>query len=239
MTRASEPTPEFLAAADAWGLAFDAGDLDRIGTLLALLLEANARFNLTSITDPAEAWMKHVFDSLTLLPWIEGAGPKRVIDVGSGGGFPGLALAIALPGVAFALVEATGKKAEFLRGAAAELGVANVSVIADRAETIGRDPAHREAYDLATARAVGPLAVLLELASPLVRVGGHVLSIKGAKAAQEIEEAAEAMSVLHCRLVETKRTPTGTVVVVEKTGRTPKPYPRRPGEPKRSPLRRR
>ncbi len=236
MTKAIEPTEEFLAAAGAWGIAFDPGDLDRLGTLLALLLEANTRFNLTAITDPAEAWMKHAFDSLTLLPWIDGAGARRVIDVGSGGGFPGLALAIVLPGIAFTLLEASGKKADFLRAAAAELGLANVSVIAERAETAGRDGAHRESHDAATARAIGHLAVLLELASPLVCVGGQVLAIKGAKADQEIEESAQAMSLLHCRVVETNRTPTGTVVVIEKTGRTPKTYPRRPGEPKRCPL---
>lgn len=89
---------------------------------------------------------------------------------------------------------------------------------------------------MVTARAIGRLAVVLELAAPLAKVGGHVLAIKGEKAAEEIEEAGRAFTLLHCRLVETRRTPTGTIVVVEKVKRTPNLYPRRPGEPKRAPL---
>jgi 16S rRNA (guanine527-N7)-methyltransferase len=110
-------------------------------------------------------------------------------------------------------------------------------VISDRAETIAHDcENHREQYDLVVARAVGRLVVLAELAVPLVRVGGHVAAIKGAKAVKEIEEAAEAVRLLHSEDVETTRTPTGTIVLIEKLRRTAKLYPRRPGEPKRAPL---
>ncbi|MHC4414639.1 MAG: 16S rRNA (guanine(527)-N(7))-methyltransferase RsmG [Planctomycetota bacterium] len=231
------PPPDFLRLADAFGICFDPGDLERLGTYLFLLLEANRRFNLTAITDPDQAWMKHFFDSLTLLPYITSAGAQRAIDVGSGGGLPGLPLAITMPAVHFTLLEATGKKADFLRDAVATLDLANVRVINDRAETVGRDrEGHRERYDIVAGRAVGRLAVLLELTAPLACIHGQILAIKGRKVTEEIEEAKQALTLLHCRISDTARTPTGTIVVIEKVRRTPKLYPRRPGEPKRSPL---
>jgi 16S rRNA (guanine527-N7)-methyltransferase len=234
---ALRPPARFAEEAEAYGIAFDPGDLERLGAYLSLLLEANTRFNLTAVTDPDEAWTKHVFDSLTLLPYVVSAEARHVIDVGSGGGLPGMPLAIVLPEVDFTLLEATGKKADFLRDAAGHLELANVDVVNDRAETIGQDRAdHREQYDLVVARAVGRLVVLLELAVPLARVGGHVAAIKGAKAAREIEEAARALHLLHGEVIETTRTPTGTIVLIQKLRRTAKLYPRRPGEPKRAPL---
>ncbi len=234
---ALHPPSRFAEAAEAYGIEFDAGDLERLGEFLSLLLEANTRFNLTAVTDPDEAWVKHVFDSLTLLPYVVSAEAGHVIDVGSGGGLPGVPLAIALPEVDFTLLEATGKKADFLRDVAERMDLANVDVISDRAETIAHDlENHREQYDLVLARAVGRLVVLAELAVPLARVGGHVAAIKGAKASQEIEEAAGALRLLHSGVVETTRTPTGTIVLIEKLRRTAKRYPRRPGEPKRAPL---
>ncbi len=231
------PTPAFLAEADAYGIAFDDGDLDRLGRFLALLLDANTRFNLTAITDPAEAWMKHAFDSLTLIPLLEAAEARDVIDVGSGGGLPGIPLAIACPGIKFTLLDATAKKAAFLREVVEALALPNVDVIAERAETIGRDrERHREQYDAVIARAVGKLRVLLELTMPLARVGGLVITIKGASASQEVEEAADALQALHGEVVHTTRTPTGTILVVEKLRPTGQLYPRLPGEPKRAPL---
>lgn len=228
---------DFCQAAEELGIAFDPGDLERLGLFLGLVLDANRRFNLTAITKPDEAWCKHVLDSLTLLPYVIAAGAKRVIDVGSGAGLPGIPLAITMPQVHFRLLEATGKKAAFLEGLISGLALSNVEVINERAETIGHDHRnHRERYDLVVARAVGRMAVLLELTTPLVRVGGHVLAIKGRKAPQEIVEAKQALARLRCRVVEATRTRTGTIVSIEKTGHTPAGYPRRPGEPRRAPL---
>lgn len=235
-TQSLRPPDSFRREAEALGLAFDSGDIERLGSYLAMLLEANTRFNLTAITDPDGAWTKHIFDSLTLLPYIASAQAMRVIDVGSGGGLPGVPLAIAMPAVQFTLLEATGKKAGFMGDVAETLGLSNVEVINDRAETLGHDPHHREHYDVVVARAVGRLAVLLELTVPLAAVGGHVLTIKGRKAAQEISDAKKALHLLHCQVVDTARTPTGTIVVIQKLRGTAKRYPRRAGEPKRSPL---
>lgn len=244
------PTDEFLKMAADFGVEFDPGDVERLGLFLALMLETNKTHNLTAITDPAEAWIKHIFDALTLMPLLAGleeergeeggggsAGPLRVADVGSGGGVPGIPLAVVMPGARFTLMEATGKKAEFLRAAAREIGLSNVEVVQERAERIGQDHrAHREKYDAATARALGHLAVVAELTAPLVRTGGVVLAVKGAKADQEVAESAKAMSLLRVEHVETVATPTGRIVVLRKVAPSPRTYPRRDGEPKRAPL---
>jgi 16S rRNA (guanine527-N7)-methyltransferase len=223
------------------GIVFDPGDAERLGRFLDLLLEANKSFNLTGITDPGEAWTKHILDSLTLVPVLSSitpaSGALRVIDVGSGGGVPGLPLATVLPDVKFTLLEATGKKADFLRAAAKELGLKNVEVVQDRAERIGQDHrVYREKYDAAFARALGHLAVVAELCGPLVRQGGLVLAVKGAKAERELHEAAKALGLIGLKHTETIQTATGRIVVLEKTIRTPRDYPRRDGEPARVPL---
>lgn len=242
-----KPTSEFIEAAAAQGIEFEDGDLGRLGTYLALLLAVNETTNLTAITDPALAWMRHVFDSLTLIPMLaalpEGA---SVIDVGSGGGLPGVPLAICVPAVKFTLLEATGKKTDFLRGVVGALGLSNVRVVAERAEVAaqdrgergasGREGGHREAYDAVMARAVGRLPTLLELTVPFAKIGAPILLIKGEQAATEVEEAKGALHLLKAVHVDTIATPTGRVVVIEKGASTPKLYPRGDGEPKRVPL---
>lgn len=242
---AFESVPEsFLAEAAEAGLQFDPGDLDRLRGFLTLLYEANARMNLTAIREPAEAWSRHVLDSLTLLPWV-GAMRERVaeagreaslIDVGSGGGLPGLVIACVQPDLPITLVEATGKKARFLSQAAATLGLDRVEVLAERAEVVGRDPAHRERHDLVTSRAVGPLQILAEYLVPLACETGTILAIKGAKAEAEIADARQALYRLHAEVVEVVPTSTGRVVVMGKKRPVPKAYPRATGEPKRNPL---
>lgn len=245
------PTPEFLELSAALGIEFEPNDVDRLGLFLALLLEANKTTNLTAITDPAQAWTKHIFDALTLVPAIasieipEGAKSLRIIDVGSGGGVPAIPLAIIMPETRFTLLEATGKKVEFLKAAAAALGLKNVEVIQGRAETVahfrgskndGRINSRREVYDAAIARALGHLAVVAELLVGFVRRDGIVIAVKGAKAEQELTESAKAMGVVGLKHVETLQTPTGRIVIMEKTCLTPRDYPRKDGEPSRKPI---
>lgn len=256
------PTPEFLTAAADLGLEFEPGEVEALGRYLGLLLHVNEAVNLTAIRDPSEAWMRHILDSLTLMPLLQEtepatipalptAAPLRVIDVGSGGGLPGIPLAIVMPGAHFTLLEATGKKAEFLRRAAARLGLTNVTVLAERAEIAAhqRAPArqgtsmlepsvsgHRESYDAVIARAVGRVAMVAEVTAAFARVGGRVLLIKGEKADEELAEARGALDLLNLDHAGTIATPTGRIVVLDKTEATPRAYPRRSGEPKRSPL---
>lgn len=198
----------------AIGVVLDATAVTRLRHYLALLIAMNERMNLTAITDPAEAWSRHALDALTLVPLIP---PARkglsLIDVGSGGGVPGIPLAIARPDLRITLVEATQKKAAFLEAVARALGLNNVRVIASRAEDLART-AHRGAHDVATARAVGRLAVLVPWTLPFVRRGGLALLIKGQRADEELAEAAPIirhLGALHERTVET---PTGRVVVL-------------------------
>jgi 16S rRNA (guanine527-N7)-methyltransferase len=242
-TEPLSPPQSFVPAARALGIEFEPGDLERLGRYLALLLSTNERFNLTAVTDPEQAWTRHVLDSLTLVPFLAELPPGgRVIDIGSGGGLPGVPLAIVLPQLRFTLLEATGKKAEFLRSCVDAVGLTNIGVLNARAERAGQDPEHRERYDAVTARAVGPLSVLAEITVPFARPpegqnpSGRVLLIKGQKAPEELRDAKQALHILHAAHVGTFETPTGKVVVLEKLRKTPTRYPRREGEPKRPPL---
>lgn len=230
--------PDFLAAAEALGIAFDPGDVETLGRYLALLLDTNRAFNLTAVEDPGLAWTRHILDSLTLVSLLqEEPDGASVIDVGSGGGLPGVPLAIVLPGLRFTLLEATGKKADFLRRAAEELALNNVAVVQDRAERVAAAGGSlREKFDVALARAVGRMATVAELCVPFARVGGRVLLIKGQKADEELAEGARALSMLRVSVSGTVDTPTGRIVVLEKAHSTPRAYPRSDGEPKRAPL---
>jgi 16S rRNA (guanine527-N7)-methyltransferase len=219
---------------DALGL-LDPRQQQRLSEYLELLLESTKLFNLTAIRDRAEAWERHVLESLRLLRHL-GDG-KTLIDVGSGGGLPGIVLAIARPDLAVTLLEATEKKARFLEQTGVTLQLENLSVLCDRAESVGApNSPHRESFDIVTARAVAPLRVLLELTVPLAKIQGLVVAVKGEKAADELEAAARALRELHVTHEQTVRHPTASVVLLRKRATTPVKYPRRSGEPTRSPL---
>lgn len=194
--------------------------------------------NLTAIRDADEAWERHIFDALTLLPVLGELGEgARVIDVGSGGGLPGIPLAIVRPDLAVVLLEPTGKKAAFLRHAAEELGLTNVEVVRERAEVMGASGgAHRDGYDAVVARAVGRLVVLAELTVPLAKIGGLIVLVKGQKADEELAEARQALHMLCVSHAGTVSTPTGRVVVLEKRRATPTKYPRSAAEMKKKAL---
>jgi len=235
------PTEAFLKASSDAGIVFEDGDLQRLQAYLQLLYDANSRMNLTGIRDPAEAWMRHIFDSLTLLPWVTTLAaehaPLRVLDVGAGGGLPGIPIACVMgEAVQLTMVESTGKKADFLQHAADKLGFVGCTVVRGRAEDAGSAPEHRERHHLVVSRAVGRLQVLLELTVPFCREDGVVLAIKGHQAREEVAEAKQALHMLHAKVTDIVTTPTGRIVVVEKSRPTPAKYPRTPGEPARRPL---
>ena len=159
----------------------------KLSRYLDLLLDANARMNLTRITDRAAAELQHVGDALTVLPYLP-AGAIRVADVGSGGGVPGIPLAIARPDATVLLIESTKKKAAFLKQAVDALGLGNVSVSEWRAEDVGHSN-NRETFDVALARAVATMPWLAEWCLPLVKKGGKMLAMKGPKVADELPQA--------------------------------------------------
>ena len=172
-------------AADA-GRTLDDGQVERLGRYLDLLLAANERMNLTRITGRADAEVRHVGDALTLLPLLP-AGPHRLADVGSGGGVPGVPLAIARPDASVTLFEGVGKKADFLRNVTSELGLRNVAVFHGRAEDWPRHS--RDRFNVVTCRAVASLSKLLTWCGPLVTGGGVLLAMKGPRLGEELEEA--------------------------------------------------
>ncbi len=209
----------------------------------AELAEWNERVNLTAITDPAAIEVRHFVDSLScLLVMKPRQGSPRVVDVGTGAGFPGLPLKIAWPELQLTLVEATGKKVAFLRHIVDTLGLKGVVLINDRVESVGQMPDHRESYDWALARAVAGMRTLAEYLLPLAKIGGHVLAQKGESAPQEVREAEAAIHLLGGRLVRLTTVDLPTVVEthylidIEKVAATPPKYPRRPGVPSRQPL---
>src|ERR1700674_1212592 len=164
---------------------------------------------------------------------------KKVVDVGSGGGLPGLPLKIVLPGLSMTLVEADQAKAAFLVRACAALGLRDVEVVARRAEDVGRDPTFRETFDVAVARALAPMPVLVELCLPLVRVGGRLLAQK--TESEDMDRATRAVEIMGGKLNHVVAAPSaarssGTVVIVDKVRPTPPAYPRRAGVPARKPL---
>jgi 16S rRNA (guanine527-N7)-methyltransferase len=206
------------------------------------LLDWNARFNLTAIRDPEEVHIKHFLDSLTCLIAMRDAPLGRLVDVGTGAGFPGIPLKIMLPKTQLTLVESVGKKATFCRHVVKTLDLQGVEVIQQRAEVLGQDPAHREKYDWAVARAVAILPVLAEYLLPLVRVGGNMLAMKGESGPAEAHSAEHAMKVLggHLHQLMPVNLPGVAeeryLIVIDKVAATPAAYPRKVGTPSKRPL---
>lgn len=211
----------------------------RLSRYLDLLFEANARMNLTRITDRASAELQHIADALTVLPHLP-HGPMRVADVGSGGGVPGIPLAIARPDAIVMLIESTKKKAAFLKSAADALGLANVSVSELRAEDVARSNA-RETFDVAVARAVATMDWLAEWCLPLVKKGGKMLAMKGPKVADELPVAQKAIKLLGggepvVHPVNLPGTEHRVIVEIRKAGKTDSRYPRPATQAKGKPL---
>lgn len=213
----------------------DEGTLKKFELYYRLLIEWNSRMNLTAITAPEEVATKHFLDSLAALPYL----PKgaRVIDVGTGAGFPGVPLALVRPDIKLTLTDALQKRISFLDELCERLELPAARIHA-RAEELGRDEKHRGQYDIALSRAVAPLPVLLELTIPFVKVGGTSIAYKG-EAEAELQSARAAMHLLHV-------TPTVVPVAASygarclllcrKDEKTPAAYPRKAGTPSKQPL---
>lgn len=210
------------------------------------LVDWNQRFNLTAITEREGVLVRHFLDSLSCLkalPRAELGAGARVIDVGTGAGFPGLPLKIVCSGMRLTLLEATRKKVTFLEHLVRVLELKEIEVVHGRAEEVGRSTAHRERYDWALARAVAEMPTLAEYLLPLVRVGGAALAQKGEDAAAEVHGADVSIARLGGRVrqlvpVELRGlAETRYLVVVDKVAATSEKYPRRSGVPRRRPLR--
>lgn len=210
-----------------------------------LLLDYNQKVNLTGAHDLEELEVRHLLDSLTVAPHLPEATPDAtptVIDVGSGGGMPGIPLAIVRPDLEFTLLDSVGKKAAFLEQAIATLRLPNVAVVNSRAELAAQTWEYRQRFTVAVSRAVADLPVLIELTVPFLRLLGRSILMKKGDTAEEIARSRRALRSMGGDIVEVAPSPLPDLlpehhlVIVEKTRPTNAQYPRRPGIPERRPL---
>lgn len=217
--------------ASALGICLPEGAAEQYRRYYRRLIEANESFNLTAIEGEDAAARLHFLDSIAVLRYADIAG-ARVIDVGTGGGLPGLALKIARPAADMTLLDATEKKVAFLEGLTQELGLP-CRCVAARGEELSHSPEYRESFDIAVARAVAQLRVLAELCLPFVKVGGRFLALKSADTDGEIDSARQTVEALGGKITAVNAyTIPGTeiprrVITIEKTSPTPAKYPRR------------
>lgn len=205
-----------------------------------LLLEWNEKINLTAITEPNDIILKHFIDCLTIKKYLKNT--DKIVDIGTGAGFPGIPLAIMSETNKFTLVDSLNKRVNFLNEVKEKISLKNIEAIHSRAEDFGQNKMYREKYDIAVSRAVANLSVLLEYLLPTVKVGGKVICMKGSQVEDEISEAKFALGELGAKIkfvdefclpeTDMKR----NVIVIEKIKNTPKKYPRKSGTPSKQPL---
>lgn len=207
-----------------------------------VLVEWNEKMNLTAITDAPSVYLKHFYDSITSAFYVDFKKYESICDVGAGAGFPSIPLKIIYPHLHVTIVDSLNKRITFLNHLASELKLEKVAFVHARAEEFGRDPKYREQFDVVTARAVARLSVLAELCIPLAKQGGLFVSMKGAAASEEMQNAARAVKLLGAVLQHEhefllpEENSERHIFVFEKKKQTPKKYPRKPGVPNKTPI---
>lgn len=224
------------------GLNISPEKLQKLEAFVALFTEKNKVINLTKINSGEEFLIKHILDSLLTDSLIDFSDAKKIADIGTGGGLPGLPLAIMHPEIDFTLIDSVQKKIHCVEEFASQLNLNNIAGLSDRLELIGQDLKYREQFDTVVSRALAPLNVLLELAIPLIKVGGQFIALKGRGYLEEIHYADRAMKELKLEMPKVERYELPSemgyryLLIFEKTKPTKKTYPRRVGVPKRAPL---
>ncbi len=224
------------------GLELEQKNIDDFVIYKQLLKEWNEKINITTITDDFEIDIKHFLDSLTPLTTDLFKENITVIDVGTGGGFPGIPIKIVRKDLDIVLMDSTNKKINFLKDVIDKLGLDKIQAIHARAEELGRDSLYREKFNIAISRAVAQLNTLCEYCLPFVKVGGYFISMKGPDIEEELEEARNSIKVLGGRLMDIKivKLPlsdiTHSLIIIEKVKETPTKYPRGGGKPRKKPL---
>ncbi len=232
--------------AEKLGLQLNLRQLEQFHIYYRELIDWNQRMNLTAITDFKDVQIKHFLDSLAVTLALKQPIKSEelyLIDIGTGAGLPGLPIKIAFPAVKLVLLEATAKKAAFLAHLKQKLGLSDVEIVVGRAEEVAHKAQYREHFDIVLSRAVAPLPALVELALPFCAIGGSFIAQKKGALDQEISQATRAIGLLGGNLREVKRIDLDEfpderyLVIIDKVSPTPKQYPRRPGMPKKRPLR--
>ena len=233
-------TPLLKLEAEKIGITLDDTALSRFDKYAEMLVETNKTLNLTAITEPDEILYKHFIDSLTILTVVNLEKGARVIDVGTGAGFPGVVLLIARPDINITLMDGTNKRLNFISEVLEETGL-NAEILHMRAELAGKEPKYREKYDLVTARAVANMNTLSEYCLPFAKVGGIFAPMKAAKADEELENANNAVKMLGGQIKEVKHLNINNcgercIIITEKISHTPPKYPRASAQISKKPL---
>ena len=231
-----------LKGAPRLGLELGNREIEQFLRYKELLKEWNTKINITAITDDEEIDVKHFLDSLT--PFIAGifSDDKKVIDIGTGGGFPGLPLKIVNPSLQVTLLDSLNKRIKFLNEVISNLALDGIEAIHGRAEELSNKPIYREQYDVCISRAVASLDTLSEYCIPFVKVGGHFISMKGPDVEEELKSSQNAIKILGGKIIEKKlvQIPESDIIhsliIIEKIRETPTKYPRAGGKPKKNPL---
>ena len=219
---------------------FSVEQLEQFFAYMNLLIEWNEKMNLTAIVEPNEIILKHFIDSITILKEIDNN--SKIIDVGTGAGFPGVPLSIMNPTLKITLADSLNKRLIFLQEVVNQLGLKNIEIIHARAEELGKNKKYRENFDVATSRAVANLSTLSEYLIPLVKVGGKIISMKAGGAQEEIEAAKKAIKILGGKIegIEEFKLPQTeierTIILIKKEEHTPNKYPRKAGVPSKEPI---
>ncbi len=238
----SYDTSQFEKDLDVLNIALSDSQIDQFLVYYEMLVDWNRQMNLTAITDYGDVMKKHFIDSLSLVKAYDLSKPAKVIDVGTGAGFPGLALKIAFPDLQMTLLDSLNKRIHFLDAVIERLGLTEVETVHGRAEDFARPDRLRECFDLCVSRAVAKLSTLSEYCLSFVRVGGRFISYKSEKVLEEMETAGKAISLLGGRTADQLefRLPDSDIYrnlfVIEKIKQTPDRYPRKAGIPAREPL---
>jgi 16S rRNA (guanine527-N7)-methyltransferase len=224
------------------GLSFDNEKYEKLMRYMELIKEWNERINLTAITEDEEIIKKHFIDSIKAFRFDNIKNAKRIIDIGTGAGFPGIPIKIIKPDIDVVLLDSLNKRVNFLNEVIIQLQLTNISAIHGRAEDFARDVKYREAFDVVVSRAVANLAVLSELCVPYVKLDGYFVALKGPSVEDEIKDGKKAVSTLGGTVeniinVEVEGTDLNhNLVVIRKIRETPKIYPRKAGTAVKKPL---
>lgn len=214
--------------------------IEQFYTYMNLLLEWNEKINLTAITEPEEVILKHFVDSLTISAYIKKG--SKLVDMGTGAGFPGIPLKILRDDIEITLVDSLNKRINFLNEVIKELELREISTVHARAEEFGQNKKYREKFDIATSRAVANLSTLSEYLVPLVKIEGKIICMKGSEVKEEVENAKNAIKILGGKMEkeESFNLPNSdmkrNLVIIKKIKNTPAKYPRKPGTPAKEPI---
>lgn len=219
-----------LTNAASLGIELDDEAVSRFDTLAGCLIEQNKVMNLTAITEPDEVVIKHFVDSISLLSAVEVKENAKILDLGTGAGFPGIPLLIARPDIVLTMVDSTAKKLNYVAATVEKLGL-EAETLHARAEEAGKKPEYREQYNIVCSRAVAALNVLCEYCLPFVKVGGVFVAMKSAKAEEEIALAKNAIKTLGGQIIDKKTSTLSdggerNLIIIKKISQTPPKYPR-------------